>query len=176
MTAGAFIIRKEKGKWLCLVHMHKKIDVLMQIGGHIELDQTPWQALVVELREEAGYDLSELKLLQYSKDTLHFKDAIVHPVPLLENTHYVGNAHYHSDRVYAFVAADTAKSSLAEGESTDLRWLSVEDLRRLSQEGKALQDVVEIYDYILAHLDEYFEVDPMLFSLAKPKKGVTYKR
>ncbi len=32
----------------------------MQVGGHIELDETPWQAVEHELREESGYTLAEL--------------------------------------------------------------------------------------------------------------------
>ena len=63
----------------------------MQIGGHIELDETPWQSMAHELGDETGYQLPELTLLQPFDTVPSIGDAIVHPVPFLVNTHNVGN-------------------------------------------------------------------------------------
>ncbi|MCA9327963.1 NUDIX domain-containing protein [Candidatus Saccharibacteria bacterium] len=176
MTVSAYIIRHEDDEWKCLVHMHKKIDKLMQIGGHIELDQTPWQALVDELREESGYMLEELELLQPYENVPQVGDAVVHPLPFLSNTHDVGDGHYHSDACYGFIAYTEPKNSPSESESSDIRWLSRKELESAAKKGILLEDTADMYYFLLDNLESFHHVDPMKFSLEKPQKGITYKR
>lgn len=176
LTVSAYVIRFEGSQWKCLVHMHRKIDMLMQIGGHIELDQTPWQALAAELRDETGYTLGELQVLQ-PYDELPFVDkAIVHPVPVLANTHYVGNQHYHSDMCYAFVADAPPEHQPTEGESDDLRWLSLPELHEEVSHAVALSDAVDIYKFILHRLSTMYKIPADRYSLEKPQEGISYKR
>lgn len=177
MTVSAYVIRqREDGEWLCLVHMHRKIDMLMQAGGHIELNQTPWQAMAAELKDETGYDLTDITILQWSLPPI-ISRAITHPGPLLMNTHNAGEGHFHSDICYGFVARSEPPRSTAEGESKDLRWLSLSDLQVLAAQGDALQDVVEIYEYLLDSRSSMIELPATDFSLAKPDKGgIVYKR
>ena len=177
MTVSAYIVRqREDGKWLCLVHMHRKIDVLMQVGGHIELNQTPWQAMASELRDESGYDLTELSILQWSSPP-PISQKIIHPQPLLTNTHRAGEDHYHSDTCYGFIANTEPQHSMADGESDDLRWLSLKELQVSAAQGDALQDVAEIYEYLLDSRLSMIEMPATDFSLAKPEKGgIVYKR
>lgn len=176
MTVSAYIIRREAGEWKCLVHMHRKIDMLMQIGGHIELNQTPWQAVADELRDEAGYELGELKVLQPYKELPQVEKTIVHPVPLLANTHSVGNEHYHSDMCYAFVAESSPLHQRAEGESNDLRWLSLAELQGEVDRAVALRDVADIYNFIVQQVYALYPIPADQYSLAKPQAGITYKR
>ena len=177
MTVSAYIVRKsDNGEWLCLVHMHRKIDILMQAGGHIELDQTPWQALAMELREETGYDLADVRILQWSLPPTVFH-AITHPQPLLMNTHTAGEGHFHSDTCYAFIAENPPSEATKEGESDDLRWVTLKELQILVAQGDALRDVLEIYEYLLHKKHEMIELPATDFSLAKPVDGgITYKR
>jgi len=51
-TVTAYIIRIDKDEPRALLHMHKKLNVLLPVGGHIELDETPWAAMAHELEEE----------------------------------------------------------------------------------------------------------------------------
>lgn len=37
-----------------LLHKHRKLGTLLQFGGHVELDETPWQAVLREIMEESG--------------------------------------------------------------------------------------------------------------------------
>lgn len=177
VTVSAYIIRRgEDSEWRCLVHMHKKIDMLMQIGGHIELDQTPWQAIVVELREEAGYEPAELDIAQWAV-VPKLDRTITHPLPLLMNTHMAGETHYHSDTCYGFVARNVPHHAAAEGESSDLRWLTLLELQAAADRGEALRDVVEIYEYLLNAEPRMQKVPAAGFSVDKPQGiGVTYKR
>jgi len=177
MTVSAYIVRSVEGEWTCLVHYHRKMDILMQIGGHIELNETPWQAMEHELAEESGYRLDELSLLQFTSDRVEGTDNITHPVPFAMNTHLVGNEHFHSDSCYGFIAKAEPGSNVAEGEASDLRWMTLANLRAGAASGEVLKDVVAIYDFLLSHIDELAQVPASSFSVNKPLvAGVTYKR
>lgn len=71
LTASAFIVRDDFEEPRLLLHMHKKLHILLQPGGHVELNENPWQAIEHELREETGYTFDELEVLQ-PKDRLRF--------------------------------------------------------------------------------------------------------
>lgn len=168
ITISAYIVLKENGTWKCLVHLHKKIDKLLQIGGHIELGETPWQTVAHEVREESGFGLQELQVLQHTADKMIPDGYVQHPVPFIMNTHNVGNQHFHSDLCYGFAASARPKGKVAAGESADLRWLTLDELDELAARGEALRDMVGIYHFLLAHLASYVQVPADSFSLEKP--------
>lgn len=101
MTVSAYIIRRENDDWKCLVHFHRKIEKLMQIGGHIELNETPWQSVAHEIEEESGYEIKQLQVLQPTTRRVTEVSNLSHPVPFSMNTHNVGDDHYHSDMCLA---------------------------------------------------------------------------
>lgn len=177
ITISAYVVLREDGEWKCLVHFHKKMDMLMQVGGHIELNETPWQAVAHELAEESGYGLDELEVLQYTADQVADGSSLLHPVPFAMNTHNVGNRHYHSDLCYGFVAAHHPSNPTAEGESNDVRWLTLDEFARAVNEGEALEDCLRIYEFLLDHLAMYARVPATAYSLDKPQDSVVeYKR
>lgn len=176
MTVSAYILLREDDTWKCLVHMHKKIGRLMQIGGHIDLNETPWQAMAHELEEESGFRLSELELLQPFGDAVRLWGGLVHPLPFTMNTHGAGNHHYHSDTCYGFIAERRPTHDFASGESDDVRWMSITELQKQAETGEVLEDVATLYAWLIAHLDQLHTVDPASFSLGKPEKqAFTYK-
>lgn len=149
----------------------------MQIGGHIELDETPWQAILHELIEESGFSPEDLDVLQFTADRIDETSNVNHPTPFAMNTHLVGDEHFHLDICYGFVAKSVPTHSVAEGESDDLRWLSLGELQEGVQEGKVLDDVAAIYKFLLKHVEDYTLVSATSFSNAKPVKAtITYKR
>ncbi len=173
ITASALIVRMVDDEPRVLVHMHRKHGKLMQLGGHVEIDETPWQTLGHELKEEGGYDIADLKVLQPFERPLEVRGAVVHPVPVLSNTHSVNQDHYHSDYCYAFVADKLPTSSPAEGESTDLRWLTLHELGVAATAGIALNDVVDIYAFVINQcLPNYHQIDASVFSLSKPNSSL----
>lgn len=137
-TVSGWIVRTDMDEPRILVITHKKIQILLQPGGHVELDENPWQAISHELPEETGYTMNQLKLLQppiprfthYSHDL-----SAVHPMPLLMNTHRVKmhdvGEHYHSDTAYLFVTKYEPVELPGPGESQDLRWLSRREIESL---------------------------------------------
>lgn len=176
MTVSGYIIRKDtKGEWLCLLHMHRKIDKLMQIGGHIELDQTPWQAIAAELKEETGYELVELKVLQWAESP-QSTHRVTHPQPFVLNTHMAGENHYHSDMCFGFIANDLPSHLVGHGESQDLRWMSFEAMRLAASRGDALQDVHDMYSYLVSLEPRMIPMPAEKFSIGEPTDGVVYQR
>lgn len=170
LTVSAYIVRQRKGgKWLCLVHRHKKLGWLMQPGGHVELSETPWQALEHEIREETGFRLEELSVLQPAGHPLRATGAVVHPVPMVFNTHTAGsNTHYHTDLCYGFVALAPPTHPPAAGESGDIRWLTLDELENSADEF-VLRNVIEMYRAIIdCFVDEYRRVSAKVFSLKAP--------
>jgi 8-oxo-dGTP pyrophosphatase MutT (NUDIX family) len=145
MTVSAWIFKNVGEKTSVFVHMHRKMHKYMEVGGHMELDETPWQTIAHELLEEAGYTLDELDIYQPSYMPVALKTTIVHPVPLLVVTYQPLPGHYHTDLVYGFHAKAEPRHSPAGGESQELRWMTFKELRDGASTGEVLSDVEEIY-------------------------------
>ena len=170
LTTSAYIVMGGGETAKCLVHFHRKLHTLMQIGGHVELDETPWQAIAHELKEESGYELEQLHVLQPTSTVAQSDNQIVHPVPVSINTHAISGAHYHTDLCYAFVAEAPPRGKQAAGESDDVRWLTLGQRKDSANNGEALADVYRLYRVIVAeYLDTYHQIPATSYSLDSPR-------
>jgi 8-oxo-dGTP pyrophosphatase MutT (NUDIX family) len=149
-TVTAFIIRTDTPEPQCLVHMHRKLHILLPVGGHVELNETPWQAMVHELREESGYSVSDLEILQPTPRLTKLNNVKLHPYPLSLNTHDIPGDHFHSDIQYGFVAHGDPGEQAEEGESVDLRWLSRAQLNKLD-DTMIHENIKQIYIFMFDH-------------------------
>jgi len=68
LVVAAYIFREDDK---LLLIKHKKLDKWLPVGGHIESNETPDQAVIRESSEEVGLDVI---LLQYSKLEVGLKD------------------------------------------------------------------------------------------------------
>ncbi len=85
------------------------------------------------------------------------------------NTHAAGEGpHYHSDLCYAFVAADKPTKMPSDGESSDLRWMTIEEMQA-ENDASVLDNVIQIYTYILKDQSSFIAVPANEYSLEKPK-------
>ena len=152
-TVTAFIVRTDGDQPRLLFHLHKKYGVLLPAGGHIELDETPWAAMAHEIKEETGYELNQLQVMQprLRVDGLH--GVINHPQPLRVNTHNAAPDHYHSDIAYLFATDQTPAHAPGEGESTDIRWLTRAELAALPDD----QIFVDARQTGLVILDQFLD-------------------
>lgn len=148
VTASALVMRFDSAKPRLLLHVHKKFGRLMQPGGHVELTETPWQAVLHELIEETGYSLDQLKLLQPKQRLRSLSHGTLHPVPVCESSHSISEDHQHTDRAYAFATQSLPIGLPAAGESTDFTWVNSDELRGLSQ-SEIGSDIREIGLYAL---------------------------
>jgi 8-oxo-dGTP diphosphatase len=165
-TASAFIVRTDTREPSLLLHVHKKLHVLLQPGGHVELRESPWQAIAHEIEEETGYELSQLKILQPRLRLKQLSGAVLHPQPVVHNTHDFdpdGN-HKHTDISYAFVTDSVPRHTPGEGESSTLKWTSFEELQALDVPRDIFMNVRQIGEFILTDvLREWEAVDTSVF-------------
>lgn len=107
-----------------LLVYHKRYDEWLPIGGHIELDEDPEQALYREIREECGL---AVKILSKAPKIRH---AGVKPLPTPSylDAHRISGRHKHVAFVY-FGTARSAKVKLHEREHREFRWVALKDLK-----------------------------------------------
>ena len=151
-TISIYLFRMDFAEPNVLLHYHHKMKCFAQFGGHIELNENPWQAAAHELEEETGYTLDKVKVLQPQKRITHISRAILHPNPVAQVTMtYPGKeAHFHTDSVYAFVANQEPAQPPHEGESTNLKLFTRTEL--LKPEAAIVNDITR--DIALHIFDE----------------------
>lgn len=113
--------------------MHKKFGRLLQPGGHVELNETPWDAISHELVEETGYEMGQLEVVQpgFLVTGLRSTGMVLHPTPFVYNTHPTDaeGTHFHTDAGFLFLTTVLPVGVPGVGESTDLRWVTLRELR-----------------------------------------------
>ena len=152
LVVSAYIIRTFPVPRI-LLHRHKTLGVYIQPGGHVELDETPWQAIIHELLEETGYDMEQLRILQPRLRPPPLSGDDLHPQPVCLRSFPFGGlpSHYHTDITYAFVTGEEPKHQVGQGESRDLRWVTREELASLPA-AETYEDVRQLGMYILDEL------------------------
>lgn len=136
-TASAYVYRLDGDEPRLILHFHRKLHKYMQYGGHIELNETPWQAIVHELREESGYEMSQLKILQPKQRMNPLKNRKLHPYPLYQLTHDIDTGdivgpHFHTDIAYAFITKEEPHLAISEAESSKLKLLTRDELAKMN--------------------------------------------
>ncbi len=152
LTASAYVVRTDLPEPAILLHMHKTLHKWMQFGGHVELHENPWQTVIHELREESGYELSQLKLLQPDIRLPEFDTILRHPWPVSVITGKFDNLdHYHTDIAYAFTADQAPIGVTDENESGKFRLFTYKELHALAND----QTLNNVRAVSLAILSDY---------------------
>ncbi len=165
-TASAFIVRLDTPEPAVMLHRHKKTNLWLQFGGHVELDENPWQTVHHEVLEESGYAMSQLQLLQpVLRPPTTANDAVFHPQPLALQTHRFGHEdHFHTDTSFAFVTHEAPANPIAEGESDIMHMFTASELER-APDNEIPDNVRAIALYVLNRcLEEYEQVDVAAFA------------
>lgn len=150
-TASAMIVRYENTIPKVLLVRHKKYDKYIQPGGHVELLENPWQAVMHEILEETGYSFSQLKIMQ-PKDQLRTLDdgGVIHPLPAFVNTHPIPTDHFHTDSIYIFLTEDLASQKPGDDESQDLIWVSQTELNEIPA-AELFADTRQMFNHAFDH-------------------------
>lgn len=123
ITASGYIYAKKDNKLLLLEH--RKLNKLLQPGGHVEMqDKNTLETAIREIKEETGLTNLEQISIDFDKR-----------IPFDINTHFIPEdvkknmpCHYHHDFRYLFIV-DTIKSiDINERESKEYKWVDVYDL------------------------------------------------
>jgi 8-oxo-dGTP pyrophosphatase MutT (NUDIX family) len=127
LTGSAWIVDKDLTHTL-LTH-HRKLNLWVQLGGHVENDADMLSASWREAREESG--LEDLQLL--APDIF---DVDIHTIPARRDE----PEHFHYDIRYAFQADRHAKLTVSR-ETRELAWVALSEIEALTTEESILRMV-----------------------------------
>lgn len=117
-VTGSGIVTGPRG---VLLHLHRRLGMWLQPGGHLEPGETPWEAAIRESVEETGLTL---RFAGDREPALFHID--VHPA----------GAHLHLDLRY-LLEADDQDPDPPLGESQEVRWFRLEEALAIADPGLA---------------------------------------
>ena len=133
LTASAWIVNNERDK--VLLHQHLSLNKWIQLGGHLEADETVKEAALREAREESGLD-SLAFLYKNIFDIDH------HLIPVNNNQ----AEHFHYDIRY-LLEADSKEELEKSRESVNLKWLEFNEVEKYVSEESVLRMLRKTKEY-----------------------------
>lgn len=118
-VVSAFIVHRGR----VLLVNHKRYDRWLPIGGHIELNEDPEEALYREIREECGLKVR----IHASKPPIAHDGVKPIPTPSYVDVHRISGAHKHIAYVY-FGTASNPNAVLHESEHREFRWFTPREI------------------------------------------------
>jgi len=118
-TISCYIVHDNK----VVLILHKQLNKWLPVGGHIELDEDPEQALIREVKEETGLDIKVYGM----KPDIISKDVKFLYCPVYLDIHKINDSHRHVGMVY-FATSASSSLNLAEDEHNEIRWFSKKEL------------------------------------------------
>ncbi len=144
-TVSAFILHPNEAKLLLI--NHRKLNIWLQPGGHVELDQDPLQGLDHELLEETGLELSKCQIIEPAKQP-KVRGQKTLPLPFHFNVHDFNKKHKHIDLEYV-IKSYTDKIKPEEGESQEFGWFNVDEIEKLNKNKKLYDGTLDICKWVL---------------------------
>lgn len=117
-TIGVYIVYENK----VLLIDHKALKMWLPVGGHIELDEDPDQAVIREAKEESGLDIE----IVAEKGSVENKMTKALFRPEVVNIHPITDTHRHIGLFY-FAKSKTDKVTL-ENAHNQIKWFFKKDL------------------------------------------------
>lgn len=117
VTASAIVVSDAGDK--VALHLHKRLGMWLQPGGHIDAGETPAQGALREAEEETGLPV------RHQVDGGLFVHVDVHAGP---------KGHTHHDLRYVIRAPEVPMNP-AEGESPDARWFTWDEALEIADVG-----------------------------------------
>jgi 8-oxo-dGTP pyrophosphatase MutT (NUDIX family) len=124
VTGSALVI----GPRGVILHVHKRLGLWLQPGGHLEPGETPWAAAMRESMEETGLQL----------EWAPGPPAPGAAPPLAHvDVHDGGRGHTHLDLRYLMAVRGADEPAPPAGESPDVRWFTWADALTVADPGLA---------------------------------------
>ncbi|VVB81766.1 RNA pyrophosphohydrolase [uncultured archaeon] len=121
LVVAAYVFNKGK---VLLIH-HKKLNLWLPVGGHIDKDETPDEAIIREIKEETGLNA---ELIQKSNIPIAGNAKKSLALPFHANVHSVGD-HDHCCLFYICKLL-TGKIEIKKDELNNAEWFTKEDLQQ----------------------------------------------
>ncbi|MBI5356797.1 NUDIX domain-containing protein [Candidatus Collierbacteria bacterium] len=121
-TVAAYIVNNGK---VVLVN-HLQLKRWMPVGGHIELDEDPEEALFREIKEEAGIDKRDLTVLSNKPEIVSDGTKFLF-TPSFLDIHKITDTHRHVGIIY-LLSSKTDELVLAADEHNGIRWFGLSEL------------------------------------------------
>ncbi len=121
-VSTAFIVHRDK---VLLVH-HRILNTWLPVGGHIELDEDPEEALFREIKEETGIDKKYLEV-ESSKPKLKGVRHKFLYTPNYLDIHNFSDAHRHISLTY-LIKSTTDKLVHNDREHIGIKWFTKEEI------------------------------------------------
>jgi len=121
-TVTTYIVHEKK----VLLHFHKKLNLWLAIGGHIDDNELPEETALREIVEEAG-----LVATLYNPDKqLGVSDIkqLFRPMHILLED--ITETHKHIDFIY-YATSQSNVLNPQEGETADLKWFTADEIEKL---------------------------------------------
>lgn len=119
-VVSVFVVHKNK----VLLIYHKKYKEWLPIGGHIELNEDPEEALYREIKEECGL---KVRILAHTPPIAH-RGVKPLPTPSFVDAHRISDKHKHVAFIY-FGTSSSDRVKLHEREHLEFGWFSKKDLK-----------------------------------------------
>lgn len=126
ITGSAWIVNQDATKVLLVEHA--KLHKWLQPGGHADGDENILRVALKEVEEETG-----LMNLQYDGQLF---DIDIHSIPARKDLSFPQHDHY--DVRFLFRGTDSDQLKISD-ESTDLKWISLQDLQHFNSEPSILR-------------------------------------
>lgn len=122
LTVVAYIVHNQR----VLMVLHKIVGRWVPLGGHVELDEDPEQALIREVQEESGLKVEDLEIAARKPDFVSqgFKPLFA---PTFLDIHDMPGNHQHIGMIYV-LRSKFDKVVLEERAADEIRWLSADDI------------------------------------------------
>lgn len=124
-TASALILDNER----VLLVYHKKLDVWLYPGGHVENNENPTETLLREVAEETGL---EVEIVSSRDDSLSDCKADVSSLhlPYAFLCELVGD-HYHNDLIYKCIIKKNCELKYNKDESGGIGFFNLNEIEKL---------------------------------------------
>ena len=121
LSATAYIYNKGK----ILFHMHKKYKSWFPVGGHVEENEFPHEALIREVKEETGFDI-KIKQNEFA-DNIDLGTVERVPLPFCTCREGIGSQEEFFD--FIFIAyTDETEPNPQKGESKIFKWFNESEI------------------------------------------------
>lgn len=123
-TVSIFVVHLNK----VLLHLHKKAQIMLPLGGHVEPNELPEETCIRESKEESGMDIELYNPFNFELQKLCEIDnemLLINPMYTIMGE--ISHQHHHIDFVY-FATSQTDVTNPEDGESDCLRWYGKEEL------------------------------------------------